>query len=181
MNTLHQPIVLLIITVMSLLAAGCAGQKTAQGTARILVGQTAKLSSEIASAIKVEESNYNSAALILGRSANREVGLLQDESVIRSGQDFARAVINSKSISDADIRDLFEKFTRDAATIRKEALARTVAETEALTTSLQKLQAKTDALDAVRKGLEPLQKESSTEIQGQELYDWSKKVIDGVK
>lgn len=170
-----------LLTIGGLLFSGCAGQKAAQSTARILVGQTARLSAEINAAIKAEETNYNAAALILGRTSRREVSLMQDEVIIRSGQDFARAVMASKSVSDSDIRDLIEKSVREASATRKEALARTAAETDALTSSLKKLQAKTDALDAVRKELESLQKESSLETQGQELFDWSKKVVDGVK
>jgi hypothetical protein len=181
MNKFSYSITVLLLTATSLLLTGCAGQKAARGTARILVGQTTKLSSEIDAAIKVEETNYNSAVLILGRSSSREIGLVQDDAVIRSAQDFARAVLASKAVSDADIRDLLEKSVRDAWAVRKETLARTASETEALTASLKKLQAKTEALDGVRKGLESLQKEPSTETQGQELYDWSKKLVDGVK
>jgi hypothetical protein len=180
MNRFSRAIILFLSTVASLLLAGCAGQKAAASTARILVGQTTKLNAEINNAVRSEETNYNSAVLILGRSSARNVMLIQDDAVIRSSQDFARAVLGSKTISDADVRDLLEKATREAWVARKEALARSAAETEALTTSLKKLQAKSDALDGVRKGLESLQKDPSTETEGRELYDWTKKVINGV-
>ena len=181
MKNFSHLITILFLTLTVLLFAGCAGQKAAQGTARILVGQTTRLNSEINAAIKVEETNYNSATLILGRSADREIPLVQDEAVIRAGQDFARAVTQLDTVTDADIRDFFENAARDTWATRRDALAKADADTKAFIARLQKLQAKGDELDGVRKVLESLQKESSVETQGQELYDWSKKLVDGVK
>ncbi len=173
---------LFIVCCLILFISGCAGQGAARNTARILVGQMSKIETDVSSAIKKEEASYEDADRILKEANGRTSSLIENEGVIRASQDFARMVQTSKTpLMDADIRDFLERSTNQIWIIRKESLEKELVQTEVLAVGLIKLEAQKDKLRSARTILEELQKEPSASVQGEELYSWSRKVVDDVK
>lgn len=183
---MRKPLSFLLVVIgsafLAWIGAGCAGQEASRRTARILVGQTAKLQTDLEKAAKAEAVGYKDAASILGRAVVRESSLKEVEAIERIKQDFARQVLNSKNaLTAAEIRDFLEANTRQVWESRKEVLAKGRADTEALSDGLKQLNAHADALDGVKKGLEQLQTAPDDVTRGQELFEWTKKVLDSVK
>lgn len=164
-----------------IMSFGCAGQKAAQQTARVLVGQTLTMEQDINQKIAAETQFVTNSTQLLQEAAERESFTSEQLQLSVSASAFASQTINSsKTITGDDIAAFLISETEKTWATSSNVLAQANADIDSLNSTIQQLNAKMTQLKSVRTTLESLQMDTGLFAHGQELLSFVNQVKSGV-